>query len=222
MVMAELGAVLLLFQVGLESTPKEMMAVGGRAALVAVVGVVTPMLLGFGVGELMRPQEPWMLHAFLGAMLAATSVGITARVLKDANALRAPFARIILGAAVIDDVLGLLVLAVRLGHHHCRCHRDGAVRGFRGLDRGEGVRVPGRGAARWIADLPAAVPGRARTPEPWRGLGALSRASASSCPTSPSERASRPSWAPSRPASSWRTCISRTTCSEASRPCTRA
>lgn len=114
-VMAELGAVLLLFHVGLESTPKEMMAVGGRAALVAVVGVVTPMLLGFAVGALMRPQEPWMLHAFLGAMLAATSVGITARVLKDAGALRAPFARIILGAAVIDDVLGLVVLAVVSG-----------------------------------------------------------------------------------------------------------
>jgi Kef-type K+ transport system membrane component KefB len=113
--MAELGAVLLLFHVGLESTPKEMMAVGGRAAIVAVVGVVTPMLLGFGVGELMRPDESWMLHAFLGAMLAATSVGITARVLKDAHALRAPFARIILGAAVIDDVLGLVVLAVVAG-----------------------------------------------------------------------------------------------------------
>lgn len=56
-----------------------------------------------------------MLHAFLGAMLAATSVGITARVLKDADALRAPFARIILGAAVIDDVLGLVVLAVVSG-----------------------------------------------------------------------------------------------------------
>ncbi len=114
-VLAELGAVLLLFQVGLESTPKEMMAVGGRATLVAVVGVVTPMLLGFGVGELLRPQESWMLHAFLGAMLAATSVGITARVLKDADALRTGFARIILGAAVIDDVLGLLVLAVVSG-----------------------------------------------------------------------------------------------------------
>jgi Kef-type K+ transport system membrane component KefB len=114
-VLAELGAVLLLFHVGLESTPTEMMAVGGRATLVAVVGVVTPMLLGFGVGELMRPSESWMLHAFLGAMLAATSVGITARVLKDADALRKPFARIILGAAVIDDVLGLLVLAVVSG-----------------------------------------------------------------------------------------------------------
>src|SRR5262245_36753767 len=114
-VLAELGAVLLLFHVGLESTPREMMAVGGRATLVAVVGVLTPMILGFGVGELLRPGESWMLHAFLGAMLAATSVGITARVLKDADALRKPFARIVLGAAVIDDVLGLLVLAVVSG-----------------------------------------------------------------------------------------------------------
>lgn len=114
-VLAELGAILLLFQVGLESTPREMMAVGGRATLVAVVGVVTPMLLGFGVGELLRPGESWMLHAFLGSMLAATSVGITARVLKDAGAVQTPFARIILGAAVIDDVMGLLVLAVVSG-----------------------------------------------------------------------------------------------------------
>jgi Kef-type K+ transport system membrane component KefB len=114
-VMAELGAVLLLFQVGLESTPSEMLAVGGRAAMVAVAGVVAPMLLGFGVGALLRPNDSWMLHAFLGAMLAATSVGITARVLKDAGALRSGFARIILGAAVIDDVLGLLVLAVVSG-----------------------------------------------------------------------------------------------------------
>ncbi|HLA76937.1 MAG TPA: cation:proton antiporter [Vicinamibacteria bacterium] len=114
-ILAELGAILLLFHVGLESTPREMMAVGGRAAAVASVGVVTPMLLGFGVGELLRPHDSWMLHAFLGAMLAATSVGITARVLKDAGAVKTPFARIILGAAVIDDVLGLLVLAVISG-----------------------------------------------------------------------------------------------------------
>jgi Kef-type K+ transport system membrane component KefB len=114
-VLAELGAVLLLFHVGLESTPKEMLAVGGPAARVAVVGVVMPMLLGFGVGRMVRPDESWMVHAFLGAMLAATSVGITARVLKDVDLLRSSFARIILGAAVIDDVLGLLVLAVVSG-----------------------------------------------------------------------------------------------------------
>lgn len=115
LLLAETGAVLLLFKVGLESTPSEMMAVGGRAFVVAVAGVVTPMALGFGVGELMRPDESWMLHAFLGAMLAATSVGITARVLTDAGALTTKAARIILGAAVIDDVLGLIVLAVVAG-----------------------------------------------------------------------------------------------------------
>src|SRR5687768_14000662 len=114
-VLAELGAILLLFHVGLESTPRQMMAVGLPAFVVAVVGVVTPMALGFGVGELMRPQESWMLHAFLGAMLAATSVGITARVLGDLGVLKTRPARIILGAAVIDDVLGLVVLAVVTG-----------------------------------------------------------------------------------------------------------
>lgn len=114
-VLAELGALLLLFNVGLESTPSEMLAVGGRATLVAFVGVVTPLLLGFGVGTVLQPGASWMLHGFLGAMLAATSVGISARVLQDTGALKTPFARIILGAAVIDDVLGLLVLAVISG-----------------------------------------------------------------------------------------------------------
>ena len=114
-VLAELGAILLLFHVGLESTPGQMMAVGGRAAAVATVGVIVPMILGYLVGVVLRPQESWMLHLFLGAMLAATSVGITARVLSDAGGLGRPFARVILGAAVIDDVLGLLVLAVISG-----------------------------------------------------------------------------------------------------------
>ena len=114
-VLAELGAVLLLFHVGLESTPKEMMAVGGRAFAVATAGVIAPMILGYGVGALVMPDASWMVHLFLGAMLSATSVGITARVLSDVGAVREPFARIILGAAVIDDVLGLLVLAVVAG-----------------------------------------------------------------------------------------------------------
>jgi Kef-type K+ transport system membrane component KefB len=114
-ILAELGAILLLFEVGLESTPRDMLAVGVPATKVALAGVVTPMLLGFGVGRLMLPAESWMVHAFLGAMLAATSVGITARVLQDAQAIRTPSARIILGAAVIDDVLGLVVLAIIAG-----------------------------------------------------------------------------------------------------------
>lgn len=114
-ILAELGAILLLFEVGLESTPKDMMAVGLPATLVAVVGVVTPMALGYGVDQLLHGQDSWMAHAFVGAMLAATSVGITARVLQGANAIRTSSARIILGAAVIDDVLGLVVLAIIAG-----------------------------------------------------------------------------------------------------------
>jgi Kef-type K+ transport system membrane component KefB len=114
-ILAELGAILLLFDVGLESTPKEMLAVGLPATVVAVLGVVTPMALGYGVDQLVNPKESWMAHAFVGAMLAATSVGITARVLQDAHAIKRPSARIILGAAVIDDVLGLVVLAIVAG-----------------------------------------------------------------------------------------------------------
>jgi Kef-type K+ transport system membrane component KefB len=114
-ILAELGAILLLFEVGLESTPRDMLAVGVPATRVALVGIVAPMALGFGVGRAMLPEESWMVHAFLGAMLAATSVGITARVLQDVQAIRTPSARIILGAAVIDDVLGLVVLAIVAG-----------------------------------------------------------------------------------------------------------
>jgi Kef-type K+ transport system membrane component KefB len=109
--LAELGVVLLLFEVGLESTLAQMRAVGGSAAIVAVVGVVAPMLLGYGVSSLITPGGP-VLHLFVGATLCATSVGITARVLKDAGAMERREARIVLGAAVLDDVLGLVVLAV--------------------------------------------------------------------------------------------------------------
>jgi Kef-type K+ transport system membrane component KefB len=110
-VLAQLGAVILLFEVGLESTVRDMMQVGLRSLLVAVLGVVTPWALGWWVGALLLPEHSVYVHAFLGAALTATSVGITARVLKDLGRAQAPEARIILGAAVIDDVLGLVVLA---------------------------------------------------------------------------------------------------------------
>jgi Kef-type K+ transport system membrane component KefB len=110
-VIAQLGAVILLFEVGLESTIRDMMQVGLRSLLVAVLGVVTPWTLGWWVGTLVLPEHSVYVHAFLGAALTATSVGITARVLKDLGHAQSPEARIILGAAVIDDVLGLVVLA---------------------------------------------------------------------------------------------------------------
>ena len=110
--LARLGVILLLFEVGLESTVGDMLQVGPRSLVVAVLGVVAPWVLGFGVGALMLPQHSIYVHVFLGATLTATSVGITARVLRDLGRAQSAEARIILGAAVIDDVLGLVILAV--------------------------------------------------------------------------------------------------------------
>jgi Kef-type K+ transport system membrane component KefB len=110
--LAELGVIILLFEVGLESDLKEMMEVGWSSLLVAVVGVVVPFFLGWLVSAYFLPHEPQLVHIFIGATLCATSVGITARVFKDLGKLATREARIILGAAVIDDVLGLLILAI--------------------------------------------------------------------------------------------------------------
>jgi Kef-type K+ transport system membrane component KefB len=113
--MAQLGVLFLLFQVGLESNVAKMAAVGLSATLVAVLGVVAPMLLGLGVSQGFIAGHHPLAHWFVGATLAATSVGITARVLGDLGRATSTEGRIILGAAVIDDVLGLVVLAVVTG-----------------------------------------------------------------------------------------------------------
>jgi len=114
-VLAELGVVFLLFEVGLESNVKQMLEVGLSSFFVALVGVIFPMLLGWGVSAWFLPQSPTLVHVFIGATLCATSVGITARVLKDLGKTSAKEARIILGAAVIDDVMGLVILAAVSG-----------------------------------------------------------------------------------------------------------
>ena len=113
--LAELGVIILLFEVGLESDLKEMVEVGWSSLLVAVLGVIAPFLLGWAVSAYFIPDEARLAHIFIGATLCATSVGITARVFKDLGKLATREARIILGAAVIDDVLGLLILAVVAG-----------------------------------------------------------------------------------------------------------
>jgi Na+:H+ antiporter len=113
--LAELGVILLLFEVGLSTRLADLVKVGLSAFLVACVGVVVPMALGWGVGAWLLPDASPMTHLFLGASLSATSVGLTARVLRDLAALTSKEGQIILGAAVIDDVLGLLVLAVMAG-----------------------------------------------------------------------------------------------------------
>ena len=113
--LAELGVIILLFEVGLESDLREMMEVGWSSLLVAVLGVIAPFFLGWAVSAYFIPEEPRLAHIFIGATLCATSVGITARVFKDLGKLATREARIILGAAVIDDVLGLLILAIVAG-----------------------------------------------------------------------------------------------------------
>ena len=111
--LAELGVVVLLFQIGLESNVQQMLAVGARATAVAVVGVVVPFALGtLIVGPWLLPGLDAKAYLFIGATLTATSVGITGRVFRDLGRLQSAEARIVLGAAVIDDVLGLVILAV--------------------------------------------------------------------------------------------------------------
>lgn len=107
--LAQIGVAILLFEIGLESDLGELLRVGTQATIVAVVGVACPFALGFAFG--LAWGLPSLTAVFIGATLTATSVGITARVLADLGRLHDPAARIVLGAAVIDDVLGLVILA---------------------------------------------------------------------------------------------------------------
>lgn len=108
--LADLGAMFLLFRVGLDVKSSELMKLGGTATLVAGSGVVVPFLMGWGILRAWGGSTNEAI--FVGAAMVATSVGITAQVLSAKNLLHATASKIILAAAVIDDVLGLLVLAV--------------------------------------------------------------------------------------------------------------
>ena len=111
--MAELGVIILLLQIGLETRLGDLVKVGARASLVGSLGIIVPFALGaFVAGPLLLPGLEFNAYLFLGATLAATSVGITGRVFRDLGRLKMPEAQIVLGAAVIDDVLGLVILAV--------------------------------------------------------------------------------------------------------------
>jgi len=114
-ILAQIGVLFLLFQVGLETNVSQMLAVGRSSLLVATLGVLTPMVLGFVVSRWFFPAHHPLTHWFVGATLTATSVGITARVMADLRRTDSKEGRIILGAAVIDDVMGLIVLAVVAG-----------------------------------------------------------------------------------------------------------
>jgi Kef-type K+ transport system membrane component KefB len=108
--LAEIGVVLLLFEVGLETDLEELLRVGGPAVAVALAGMVLPFAGGLALTKALG--HPTLTAIFVGAALTATSIGITARVLSELGVLKTKEGQIILGAAVIDDVLGLVVLAI--------------------------------------------------------------------------------------------------------------
>jgi Kef-type K+ transport system membrane component KefB len=113
--LARLGALILLFEVGLESTVSEVLRVGAASARVAVLGTMGTLAAGWIAALLALPQASLLVHLFLATALTATSIGISARVLKDSGAARSREAHTILGASVIDDVLGLIALAIITG-----------------------------------------------------------------------------------------------------------
>ncbi len=114
--LANLGIVVLMFAVGLESTVPQMMKSGAASFRVAVIGVAAPMALGLAGAALMLPKgTPFGVDLFIGACLCATSIGISAQVLREQNAAKSVEGRIIVGAAVMDDILGLLVLVLVSG-----------------------------------------------------------------------------------------------------------
>jgi Kef-type K+ transport system membrane component KefB len=110
-VLAELGVIILLFEIGLESNLQELIKVGPQAAIVAVIGVVAPFAAGTA-GLVYLFQTPLVPAIFAGAALTATSIGITAKVLAEIGQISSKEGQIIIGAAVLDDVLGIIVLAV--------------------------------------------------------------------------------------------------------------
>jgi Kef-type K+ transport system membrane component KefB len=110
---AEIGAIFVLFSAGLETSPQDLIQVGRKAVLVAVAGVVVPFVLGFGYMKWLGDATSEAI--FVGAAMVATSVGITARVLGDLRVMATRTAKIILGAAVFDDILGMVLLAVVAG-----------------------------------------------------------------------------------------------------------
>ena len=110
---ANIGAIFLLFTIGLETNPKELLSVGSTALYVALAGIALPFLLGFGY--MTFRHDPPHEAVFVASAMVATSVGITARVLGDMHVVQSLPARIILGAAVFDDILGMILLGVVVG-----------------------------------------------------------------------------------------------------------
>ena len=150
-VFAEIGVIILLFTVGLEVRFDDLLAVGRPALATATIGMLLPVLAGFGIG-LGLGAEP-ATAAFIGLALAATSIGITSRVLRDRGVLDADFTRVVLGAAVIDDILVLVLMGVVTGI----VEGDGPAAAVVIVTAAGGLLVLGLAAARRARGLPRTV-----------------------------------------------------------------
>ncbi|WP_115304013.1 cation:proton antiporter [Legionella beliardensis] len=111
-VFSRYGVIFLLFKVGLESSIQELKHTGLASIKVAVIGVIAPIVLGFAVAYMIIPEASYKVNLFVAATLSATSIGITARVLSEMRKLQTREARTIIGAAMLDDILGLIILAI--------------------------------------------------------------------------------------------------------------
>lgn len=111
-IFARYGVIFLLFMTGLESSVQELKHTGRESLQVALIGIIAPIAFGYAAASLLMPELPYQAHLFIAATLSATSIGITARVLTEMKKMQTREAKTILGAAVIDDILGLIILAV--------------------------------------------------------------------------------------------------------------
>jgi Kef-type K+ transport system membrane component KefB len=151
LVFAELGVIVLLFSVGLEVRTDELFAVGRPAILTAVIGMLLPFLAGAGVA--LAIGEAPIAAVFVGLALAATSIGITTRVLRDLGVLDRRFGRVVIGAALVDDILALLLIGLASGAAEGDLSIDTALVGVAGI----GLVLLGFAAARRARGLPAHV-----------------------------------------------------------------
>jgi Kef-type K+ transport system membrane component KefB len=148
---AELGVVVLLFSVGLEVRTDDLFQVGRPAILTAVIAMILPILAGYGTAAAVG-AEP-IAALFVGLALAATSIGITSRVLRDLGVLGWTFSRIVIGAALVDDVLALILIGLGAGLAEGNVSANTIVVGVAGI----GLVLLGFAAARRARGLPTSV-----------------------------------------------------------------
>ncbi len=148
---AELGVVILLFSVGLEVRTDDLLKVGKPAILTAVIAMILPIIAGFGLAAALG--EPPAASFFVGLALAATSIGITSRVLRDMGVMDRTFAKVVIGAALVDDILALVLIGLATGAAEGDLSASTLLVGVAGI----GLVILGFAVARRARGLPSSV-----------------------------------------------------------------